>query len=193
MNGTNTAGITDKGSHDLPLPAVRTAGAPGAVDTNRGGPSSAAGAGAAALANCGTGITDFSVGVPCASGASGLTGRHITIVVVCNGAALARLGVTRFARRTTTSGDLAAILLGAGWTAIFLGAGTVVFLRRATGFFFAGAAAGEHSTSESTEARRSTGFCVACAVVSRLTAWPLAWLAVERLTAINAESVPNMS
>lgn len=191
MNGTNTAGITDRGNHDLPLPAVRRAGAPGAVDTNSGGPSSAAGA--AALANRGTGITDFSVGVPCASGASGLTGRHITIVVVWDGAALARLGVTRFARRTTTPGDLAAILLGAGWTAIFLGAVTLAFLRRATGFFFAGAATGEHSTSESTEARRTTGFCAACADVSRLTDWPLTWRAVERLMTINAESVPTRS
>lgn len=79
MNGMKIAGITANGSHDLPVPATKT-GTPGAVETNNGGPSSTTGAGVA-VASWGTGITDSSVGVPSASGASGRTGRHITIVV----------------------------------------------------------------------------------------------------------------
>lgn len=157
MNGTNTAGITESGNHDLPFSTVGIAGAPGAVDTNSGGPSSTTGAGAT-VASCGTGMTEVSVGVPCASGASGRTGRHITTVVVCAGAALAALGFTRFTRRTIVAGAFTAALLGVGLAATLAGDALVAFLRWATGFFFAGATTGVHSTNESTDALRSTGF-----------------------------------
>jgi hypothetical protein len=192
----NSAGITANGSHDLPPPAVTT-GIPGAVDTNNGGPSSATGtgAGAAAGARRGTGTTDCSVGVPLASGASGRTGRHITIVVVWAAVPLAGFGVTRLARRTTGRRAPVATFFGLTVATAFFGtaARAAVVRRRTTGFFFTGAATGVHSTSESTDALRTTGFCATRGVVSRRTTCPPAELGADTLATINAEIAPTMN
>lgn len=164
----NNAGIKANGSQDLP-PAVATA-VPGAVDTNSGGPSSAA-AGGAAGASVGTGITDCSVAIPFASGARGRTGRHITTVVVWAAALATGFGFTRRTRCTTFRGAVDATFLGATFlrttfpgAAFFLTTadarfvGVILFRTLATGAFFAGATTGEHSTSESTDALRTAGF-----------------------------------
>ncbi|MEO6866382.1 MAG: hypothetical protein ABI229_13085 [Gemmatimonadaceae bacterium] len=186
------AGITAHGSHDLPLPAVAM-GNPGAVETNNGGPSSTTGAGGVAVASCGTGTTDCSVGVPCASGASGRTGRHITIVVERAGAACAAFGVVRLTRCTSgrrrfTIAFSTGFGAATGLDAEFRGAATR--RRLATGFFFANAGTGEHSTSESTDAKRTAGFWAARGVVSRLTTWPPIGGAAVRQATKNVASAP---
>ena len=170
-NGMKMAGITANGSHDRPPPAAAI-GTPGAVDTKSGGPSSATGATGTGGATCGTGMTDVSVGVPCASGARGRTGRHITMVVECTGAAAAGRGTVRLTRRTTGRRGLRATR-GAGFgattrglltfgitaaTGFFRATGRLTTRRRTTGFFRAGASTGEQMTSESSDAARATGF-----------------------------------
>src|SRR6185312_1931186 len=151
------AGTSPNGSHDRPPPAVAI-GIPGAVDTNSGGPcSSTTGAGGGVtVASCGTRITDCSVGVPSASAGVGPTGRHMTTVVECAAAGLA-LWTTRRARRTTGRCALLGVV-GFGLGTTFEATLRTGALRRTTGFFLTEVATGEHSTSESTDAGRATGF-----------------------------------
>lgn len=203
MNGMKIAGIIAHGSHDLPPPAAAT-GIPGAVDTINGGPSSTIGAAGVTGASCGTGMTDCSVGVPNESGASGCTGRHITIVVERAGSAVFAFGVRRFTCRTSgRRGFTSAFSTGFGTTtavaafvASFLAgflAGATARRRLANGFFLRGAATGEHSTSESTDASRVAGFCAARGIVSRLTTCPPIGGAAERQATENVASVPIVS
>lgn len=133
------------------------------------------------VASCGTGITDCSVGVPFASSGIGRTGRHITTVVECDAAGFA-LGATCRARRTTgRRGFTATCGLDLGTTPeATLRAGA---LRCTTGFFLAGAATGEHSTSESTDAVRATGFCTVLGRGSCLRVWADADVAVDEKAA----------
>ena len=147
-------------AEDTAPPPAAAIGIPGAVDTKIGGPSSSTTGvpgGGVLVASCGTGITDCSVGVPLARSGIGRTGRHITTVVECDAAGLA-LGATRRARRTIGRRGAVAftggVALGTVLEATFL---TGAF-RRTTSFFLAGAATGEHSTSESTDAVRTAGF-----------------------------------
>jgi len=136
------------------------------VETSSGGPSSTIGAGGVG-ASCGTGITDFSIGVPCARDAMGRTGRHMTIVVECAGVAGAVAGAARLVVRATgrrclagfAAGFAATFGLGFGATAASGGVfftGATLLRWRTTGLAFTGAATGEHSTRESTDARRGT-------------------------------------
>jgi hypothetical protein len=200
MNGMKTAGITVNGSHDLPL-FETPIGIPGAVDTSSGGPSSTAAAGGGTAAICGTGITDCTVGVPCASAAIGRTGRHITMVVECTGAAFAAAGAARLTVRATGWRGLTAafgLTLGLGFgattaRAAFL-AGATVRRRRTAGFALAGVATGEHSTNESTDARRGAACCcVARGTVSRFTVCAPTGVTDERLAMANAASDPTVS
>ena len=161
MNGMNTAGIIANGSQEWPPPAVMI-GAPGAVVTNSGGASSTGTTTGGTATSLGTGTTDSSTGAPCASGASGRTGRHITTVVECAitgfTALVAAFGTARLTLRTSGRRGLTAALTG-GVTGFLTGGLTAAgFLARGTtrrgrvaSFFFAGAATGEHSTSESTD------------------------------------------
>jgi hypothetical protein len=195
MNGTNTAGMIETGSHDRPPPPTDI-GMPGAVETSSGGPSSTIGAGGV-VASCGTGITDFSMGVPCARDTMGRTGRHMTIVVECTGAAGVAAGAARLAVRATgrrgLTGFAATFGLGFVATAFRGGAfltGATVLRRRTTGFALAGAATGEHSTRESTDARSGAICCEPRTTVSRLATWAPAGWAADRLAAMSAASGP---
>jgi hypothetical protein len=137
----------------------------------------------------------------------GRTGRHMTIVVERAGVAGVAVGVVagaaRLAVRTTRRRGLvrfaATFGLGLGATATLGGVfftGTTFLRRRTTGLALAlaGAATGEHSTRESTDARSGTaGRGALRGTVSRLIACAPAGWATDRLAAMSAAIGPIVS
>jgi len=128
------------------------------------------------------------------------------MVVECTGAALVAAGAARLTVRATGRRGLVAVFGFAVAFGVTLGfvfgatvaraaflAGATVLRRRTAGFALAVVATGEHSTSESTDARRGAACCVARGTVSRFTACAPTGVADEKLATANAASDPTVN